>query len=102
MISPKSTSTTSSGIAIPARRLQLPALAAHVAEAALRRDPKAVEHRTTLKKQVQTGLESVARAATMKLGPKLSLAMVMADAGTGEIVGEVGVHRGKELGPVAW
>ncbi len=78
------------GIAIPARRLQLPALAAHVAEAALRRDPKAVEHRTTLKKQVQTGLESVARAATMKLGPKLSLAMVMADAGTGEIVGEVG------------
>ncbi|MGR9173326.1 penicillin-binding protein 1C [Rhizobium sp. KDH_Rht_773_N] len=78
------------GTAIPARRLQLPALAAHVAEAALRRDPKAVEHRTTLKKQVQTGLESVARAATMKLGPKLSLAMVMADAGTGEIVGEVG------------
>ncbi len=78
------------GVAIPARRLQLPALAAHVAEAALRRDPKAVEHRTTLKKQVQTGLESVARAATMKLGPKLSLAMVMADAGTGEIVGEVG------------
>ncbi|MFC5758761.1 penicillin-binding protein 1C [Rhizobium sp. GCM10022189] len=78
------------GVAIPARRLQLPALAAHVAEAALRKDPKAVEHRTTLKKQVQTGLESVARAATMKLGPKLSLAMVMADAGTGEIVGEVG------------
>ncbi|MBB3463063.1 penicillin-binding protein 1C [Rhizobium sp. BK377] len=78
------------GVAIPARRLQLPALAAHVAEAALRKDPKAIQHQTTLKKQVQTGLESVARAATMKLGPKLSLAMVMADAGTGEIVGEVG------------
>lgn len=78
------------GVAIPARRLQLPALAAHVAEAALRKDPKAIQHQTTLKKQVQTGLESVARAATMKLGPKLSLAMVMADAETGEIVGEVG------------
>ncbi|MBB3312246.1 penicillin-binding protein 1C [Rhizobium sp. BK196] len=78
------------GVTIPARRLQLPALAAHVAEAALRKDPKAIQHQTTLKKQVQTGLESVARAATMKLGPKLSLAMVMADAGTGEIVGEVG------------
>lgn len=78
------------GVAIPARRLQLPALAAHVAEAALRKDPKAVQHQTTLKKQVQAGLESVARAATMKLGPKLSLAMVMADAGTGEIVAEVG------------
>ncbi len=78
------------GIAIPARRLQLPALAAHVAEAALRKDPKPVQHQTTLKKQVQTGLESVARAATLKLGPKLSLAMVMADAQTGDIVGEVG------------
>lgn len=78
------------GVAIPARRLQLPALAAHVAEAALRKDPKAIQHQTTLKKQVQAGLESVARAATMKLGPKLSLAMVMADAETGEIVGEVG------------
>ncbi|GAA3099516.1 penicillin-binding protein 1C [Rhizobium viscosum] len=78
------------GVTIPARRLQLPTLAAHVAEAALRKDPKAIQHQTTLKKQVQTGLESVARAATMKLGPKLSLAMVMADAETGEIVGEVG------------
>ncbi|MDR6664972.1 penicillin-binding protein 1C [Rhizobium sp. 1399] len=78
------------GVAIPARRLQLPALAAHVAEAALRKDPKTIQHQTTLKKQVQTGLESVARAATVKLGPKLSLAMVMADAETGEIVGEVG------------
>ncbi|MBB3445097.1 penicillin-binding protein 1C [Rhizobium sp. BK379] len=78
------------GVAIPARRLQLPTLAAHVAEAALRRDPKAIQHQTTLRKQVQTGLESVARAATLKLGPKLSLAMVMADAETGEIVGEVG------------
>lgn len=77
-------------VAIPARRLQLPALAAHVAEAALRKDPKVVQHQTTLKKQVQAGLESVARAATLKLGPKLSLAMVMADAETGEIVGEVG------------
>ncbi len=78
------------GVTIPARRLQLPALAAHVAEAALRKDPKATQYQTTLKKQVQTGLESVARAATMKLGPKLSLAMVMADAETGEIVGELG------------
>lgn len=78
------------GVAIPARRLQLPALAAHVAEAALRKDPKVVQHQTTLKKQVQAGLESVARAATLKLGPKLSLAMVMADAETGDIVGEVG------------
>jgi penicillin-binding protein 1C len=70
--------------------MQLPALAAHVAEAALRKEPTVFQHRTTLKKQAQEGLEAVARAAATKLGPKLSIAMVMADARTGEIVGEVG------------
>ncbi|MBY5749994.1 penicillin-binding protein 1C [Rhizobium leguminosarum] len=78
------------GVAIPARRMQLPALAAHVAEAALRKEPTILKHQTTLRKQVQQGLEAVARAAAMKLGPKLSLAMIMADAQTGAIVGEVG------------
>ncbi|KQV70276.1 penicillin-binding protein 1C [Rhizobium sp. Root1220] len=77
-------------VLVPARRMQLPALAAHVAEAALRKEPAVSRHRTTLKKQVQEGLESVARGAALKLGPRLSLAMVMADARTGEIVGEVG------------
>jgi penicillin-binding protein 1C len=77
-------------VLVPAKRMQLPALAAHVAEAALRKEPTVFQHRTTLKKQVQEGLEAVARAAATKLGPKLSIAMVMADARTGEIVGEVG------------
>lgn len=75
---------------VPARRMQLPALAAHVAEAALRKAPKEREHKTTLKKQVQEGLELTARNAAMRLGPRLSIAMVMADARSGEIVGEVG------------
>jgi penicillin-binding protein 1C len=75
---------------VPARRMQLPALAAHVAEAALRKAPQQREHKTTLKKQVQEGLELAAKNAAMRLGPKLSVAMVMADARSGEIVGEVG------------
>ncbi|MGV2100098.1 penicillin-binding protein 1C [Rhizobium sp. 21-4511-3d] len=75
---------------VPAKRMQLPALAAHVAEAALRKAPQQREHRTTLKKQVQEGLELAAKNAAMRLGPKLSVAMVMADARSGEIVGEVG------------
>ena len=77
-------------VPVPSQRLQLPALAAHVAEAARRKDPKTLQYQTTLKKQVQAGLEAVARAFTLKLGPKLSIAMVMADALTGDIVGEVG------------
>ncbi|KWV59979.1 penicillin-binding protein 1C [Rhizobium altiplani] len=77
-------------VPVPSQRMQLPALAAHVAEAARRKDPKARQYETTLKKQVQAGLEAVARASALKLGPKLSIAMVMADAQTGDILGEVG------------
>ncbi|WP_408015618.1 penicillin-binding protein 1C [Rhizobium alarense] len=76
--------------AVPSRRLQLPALAAHVAELARRTKPDATAHRTTLSAPVQERLEAVARAAAEKLGPKLSVAMVMADARTGAVVAEVG------------
>jgi len=76
--------------AVPQRRRQLPAYAAHLSELALRKDPTAVEHRTTLDRSVQDGLEAVAREAAQRLGPKVSIAMVMADARTGAILGEVG------------
>ncbi len=75
---------------IPARRLQLPAYAAHLAEAALRKEPPVGQHHTTLKRSIQQGLEAVARESAARLDPKVSLAMVMADSRTGEIVGEVG------------
>jgi penicillin-binding protein 1C len=75
---------------IPTRRLQLPAYAAHLAEAALRKEPGIGQHRTMLRRSIQQGLESVTREAAAKLNPKVSIAMVMADATTGEIVGEVG------------
>ncbi len=75
---------------IPARRLQLPAYAAHLAEAALKKEPSVGQHYTTLKRSIQQGLEAVARESAARLDPKVSLAMVMADSRTGEIVGEVG------------
>lgn len=77
-------------IPVSSRRLQLPALAAHLAEAAAKKEPQVKRHQTTLRRKVQEGLETVARDAAVKLGPKLSVAMVMADVRTGEIVGEVG------------
>ncbi len=76
--------------AIPTRRLQLPAYAAHLAEIALRKQPTAAKHQTTLRRTVQRGLEAVARDGATKLGPRVSVAMIMADARTGEIIGEVG------------
>jgi penicillin-binding protein 1C len=75
---------------VPDRRRQLPSYAAHLSELALRKDPKAIKHETSLDRTVQDGLEAVAREAAERLGPKISIAMVMADARTGEILGEVG------------
>ena len=76
--------------AIPLRRLQLPAYAAHLSEAATRKRPDIKQHKTTLRRGIQQGLEQVAREATSRLNPRVSLAMVMADVTTGAIVGEVG------------
>jgi penicillin-binding protein 1C len=75
---------------IPRKRLALPSLAAHVAETVLRKAPKEIRHATTLKKDIQQALEGVALDAATRLGPRISVAMVMADARTGDIVAEVG------------
>ena len=77
-------------LAIPKRRLAMPALAPHVSEAALRKDSQANVHHVTLKRSVQQALETVAMDSAKRLGPKISVAMVMADAITGDIIGEVG------------
>ena len=75
---------------IPATRLQLPSYAAHLAEAALKKQPGVAKHKTTLRRDVQQRLEVVAKEAAKRLGPKVSVAMIMADVRTGEIIGEVG------------
>jgi penicillin-binding protein 1C len=74
----------------PGTRRAMPSLAAHAADAALRAAPEKNRHQLMVKKSVQQGLETVAREAAAKLGPRISVAMVLADARTGEILGEVG------------
>lgn len=76
--------------AVPKRRLALPSLAAHVAEAALRKAPHETTHRTTLKREIQQALEGVALDAANRLGPKISVALLMVESRTGEIVAKVG------------
>ncbi|WP_287381953.1 penicillin-binding protein 1C [Mesorhizobium sp.] len=71
-------------------RRTLPALAAHAAYAALSKAGPGQKLQLTIRKSVQEGLEQVARDAATRLGPRLSVAMVLADARTGEILGEVG------------
>jgi penicillin-binding protein 1C len=75
---------------LPVARVALPALAPHVAEAVRRAEPAERRHVLTLSRPVQQGLQAAADAAAKALGPKLSVAMIMADARSGEILGEVG------------
>ncbi len=87
---------------VPTQRLRLPAFAAHFAEAARRKDPAAGIYRSTLRKGIQEELETVARQSAAGLDPKVSLAMVMADAATGEIVAEVGSADYFDAGRSGW
>lgn len=73
-----------------ALRRGLPALAAHASYAALRNAPSRMRHQLTIRRRAQEGLETVAREAAARLGQRLSVAMVLADSRTGEILGEVG------------
>ncbi|MBZ0217327.1 MAG: hypothetical protein K8F25_12290, partial [Fimbriimonadaceae bacterium] len=75
---------------VPPNRRALPAYAAHVAETARQADPAAARHQVTLQRSVQEGLELVAREAASRFGPKISVAMILAAAQTGEILGQVG------------
>ncbi|MBB4065024.1 penicillin-binding protein 1C [Gellertiella hungarica] len=88
--------------AMPTGRMQLPALAAHLSETARRKKPGETVLKTTLRRDVQKGLEAVAAEESKKLGPRVSIAMVMADARTGEILGEVGSANYFESGRSGW
>lgn len=89
-------------VRVPSRRLQLPAYAAHLAEAARRKEPAKAIYQTTLRRRIQSELETVAREAASRLDPKVSVALIMADARTGEIVAEVGSADYFDAGRSGW
>ncbi|MBB3945227.1 penicillin-binding protein 1C [Rhizobium skierniewicense] len=77
-------------VAIPAKRLDLPSYAPHLAQAARARFPQSLTIGSTLRLPVQKELEDLAQRSAEKLGDKVSVAIVMADSTTGEIVADVG------------
>jgi len=79
-----------SSVPVRARRLALPAFAPHLAQQARRMRPQARSHQMTLSRPVQQALELVASEAAKRLGPGLSVAMMLADAHTGDVLAEVG------------
>ncbi|MGI9399696.1 MAG: penicillin-binding protein 1C [Rhizobiaceae bacterium] len=77
-------------IRVPGARKTMPALAAHLAESAIDRDPVAFKHSTTLDRDVQRRLEIAAAKYARKLDSRVSLAILAADALSGEILASVG------------
>tara|TARA_R110002020_G_scaffold5971_29_gene24721 strand:- start:1474 stop:2910 length:1437 start_codon:yes stop_codon:yes gene_type:complete len=87
---PASEIARASGAAVPTRRLEMPDLAAHTADLAIRAQAEADSVRLTLDGAVQARLEQLARETATRLGVKQSLAMVLADGRNGEILASVG------------
>ncbi len=75
---------------VPVTRRPFPALAPHLADLAVSEDPAQVSHQLTLDATLQRKLETLAAGALRDLPDDLSVAIVLADHTTGEVLGSVG------------
>ena len=75
---------------IPIRRRPFPALAPHAADRVVAGDPGRGLHHLTLDARLQDRLEQLASNAVMRAGRSLSVALVVADHRSGEILASVG------------
>ncbi|MDP3526593.1 MAG: transglycosylase domain-containing protein, partial [Hoeflea sp.] len=87
---PASEIARASAASVPSRRLPMPDLAAHLADLAIQTHGEGGPVRLTLDGGVQARLEQLARETAARLGPRQSLAMVLADGRTGAIRASVG------------
>ena len=75
---------------MPTRRLQMPELAPHAAQEAAEADPAAHVIHLSIDARLQGALETLAKQAVGRLGPKLSAAIVVVDNASGEVRARVG------------
>ncbi|WP_048644870.1 penicillin-binding protein 1C [Nitratireductor soli] len=75
---------------VAARRLPMPAYAAHLADAVRRDAPGERRHQLLISRSAQASLEGVAAEAARRLGSRVSVAMILADAQTGDVLARVG------------
>jgi penicillin-binding protein 1C len=75
---------------ISSLRREFPKLAAHLSEAAVTSRPNAREIQLTVDRKLQAALEKLAADRAGQLGEKLSVAIVVADQQTGDILASVG------------
>lgn len=89
-------------VSVPATRLAMPTLAAHLSQQALERDPRQNRFQTTLDAALQARLEAVIREGALRNGPRVSAALVAADVRTGEILARVGSAGFLDDGRSGW
>jgi penicillin-binding protein 1C len=76
--------------AVPRQRRELPQLAPHAAEAAVAAFPKQRLHQLAIDATIQKRLEELAREKLATLGPNVSLAILVADNETGQVLARIG------------
>lgn len=76
--------------AIPTARRDFPMLAAHLAQAAVSARPNVRRIDLPIDARLQGSLEALAAARAQQIGPKVSVAIVVADLATGNILASVG------------
>ncbi|MBO9395126.1 penicillin-binding protein 1C [Shimia sp. R9_2] len=75
---------------VPKVRRAFPAVAMHLADRAKATAPEAARHQVTVDRVLQTSLETLAQEALRGLEGRVSIAMVVADHHSGEILASVG------------
>jgi len=75
---------------VPHGRLPMPALAAHAAEEAVVANKSAKLIRLTIDAGLQAKLETLVRESVLRLGPKLSAALIVIDNRSGEVRARIG------------
>ncbi|MDR3471213.1 MAG: penicillin-binding protein 1C [Devosia sp.] len=76
--------------AIPTARQDFPMLAPHLARAAVVARPNARQVDLTIDRRLQAALQDLAASRARQLGPKVSVAIVVAEEATGNILASVG------------
>ncbi|MCJ8310807.1 MAG: penicillin-binding protein 1C [Rhizobiaceae bacterium] len=72
------------------QRRSIPMLAPHLAQAAVDRDPQALRHQSTLDAKLQRRMETLAQQSARRVSNRASVAIVVADSLSGEILASVG------------
>jgi penicillin-binding protein 1C len=75
---------------VPSARRPFPMLAPHLAQQAIEAHPKQAVDRLTISRDLQASLETLASDRIANMGPKLSVAILVADVRSGAILASVG------------